>query len=106
MTSNKEDDLSTPSRERLQVIARLACLDIEELTSTGLYSGITDVLEWMNQLSEVNIPDDISDVNHFPLGGTSVVMRDDIPDYTNNRDVILSNSPDHVEGFFSVPWDR
>ncbi|GBQ68186.1 glutamyl-tRNA amidotransferase subunit C [Ameyamaea chiangmaiensis NBRC 103196] len=81
-------------------IARLARIGIEENETEGLARELNGIFGWIEQLDEV----DVSGV--APMIGTGLAtprMREDVVTDGDRRDDVLSNAPDRVDAFFTVP---
>ena len=81
-------------------VARLARISVEEAEVEPLASEITGILDWIEQLQEV-------DVEGVEPMTSAVPMRlkrrtDNVTD-GDRRDDVLANAPDAREGFFAVP---
>ncbi len=81
-------------------VANLARIKIEESQQEGIASELSKILDWVEQLNEVNTD------NVEPM--TSVVevalprRRDEVTDGDCQQDV-LANAPKAEHGFFTVP---
>lgn len=81
-------------------VARLSRIAVPEDRLEGLASELSGILDWIDQLNEV----DIEGVE--PM--TSVVearlpMREDVVTDGERRDELLANAPRAEDGFFVVP---
>ena len=81
-------------------IAHLARIKVPEEDLSALTGDLNNILDWVEQLSEVNT-DDVS-----PM--TSVVhaqlpRRDDVVNDGDKQDAVLANAPDAQHGFYAVP---
>ena len=81
-------------------IAKLTRLKIEDDEITELSSQLSSILDWVEQLNEVNTD------NIEPLSNVSVSelpLRKDKEINENKSDDILSNAPEKLENYFVVP---
>ena len=81
-------------------IARLARIKLDDKQKEPLASELTNILHWVEQLSEVNtdeIPPMASPVD------AKLVWREDRVTDGNKRDDVLANAPRKEFGFFAVP---
>ena len=81
-------------------VAHLARISVEDSEAEALVGELNSILDWVEQLSEVNT-DDVS-----PM--TSVVhaqlpRRDDVVNDGDKQDAVLANAPDAQHGFYAVP---
>ncbi len=86
--------------ETVKRIAFLARLKIEEDKIEETKKEFNDILEWVEQLNEVNTDnvEPLESVNEFHLA-----LRDDVVSEGNQRDDVLCNAPDAEYGYFVVP---
>lgn len=81
-------------------IAHLARIAIDDSSLPALTARLGTILEFMQQLNEV----DVTDVE--PMTSVSPMQlrrRDDVVDDGDMADRILANAPEAREGFFAVP---
>ena len=81
-------------------IAKLTRLKIEDDEITELSSQLSSILDWVEQLNEVNTD------NIEPLSNVSVSelpLRKDKETNENKSDDVLSNAPEKLENYFVVP---
>ena len=81
-------------------IAKLARIKLSEQESKDLLKDMNSILDWVEQLNEVNTE------NVEPLSNISssiLPKREDVSKDTNSSEEILENAPDKLEGFFAVP---
>lgn len=91
----------TITMEEARKVARLARLDLsdDELT---LYAGQLDaILGHVAQLDELDT-EGVEGTTHV-VPDLSCPWREDEPQPSTARDVIVSRAPSHEEGFFKVP---
>jgi len=88
------------SREQVEHVAKLARLELQEDEKDKLVEQFSNILEYFNQLSEVDT-DGIEPMAHaIPIVN---VMREDKSETVITRDEIMKNAPLEEEGFFKVP---
>ena len=81
-------------------IAKLARIRLSEEEANDLLKDMNSILDWVDQLNEVNTDSD------EPLANISLSIlpqREDKAKDINSSDEILKNSPDKLEGYFAVP---
>ena len=81
-------------------IAKLSRISIEDSEVDELSSQLSAIVDWVEQLDEVNTE------NVEPLSNVSMAklpLRKDIENNDDNSKEILSNAPDKLENFFAVP---
>jgi len=81
-------------------IAFLARIEVPDEDLEGLANSLSGILEWIEQLQEVNT----EDVDPM-TGGTDMKLRwrsDRVSD-GDNADEVLNNSPEKNAAFFVVP---
>jgi aspartyl-tRNA(Asn)/glutamyl-tRNA(Gln) amidotransferase subunit C len=81
-------------------IAKLARIGVEEAEIDRLQGELNGILGWIEQLSEVDVEGVV------PLtGGAQIALRlrEDVVTDGHIAESILSNAPDRVGAFFTVP---
>jgi aspartyl-tRNA(Asn)/glutamyl-tRNA(Gln) amidotransferase subunit C len=81
-------------------IAKLSRIKIEDSEVEELSLQLTAIVNWVEQLNEVNTD------NIEPLSNVSMAklpLRKDIETKLDNSKKILANAPDKLEGYFAVP---
>ena len=81
-------------------IAKLTRIKIEENEIAELSSQLSSILDWVEQLNEVNTD------NIEPLSNVSIAelpLRKDEESNENISDDVLSNAPEKIENYFVVP---
>jgi aspartyl-tRNA(Asn)/glutamyl-tRNA(Gln) amidotransferase subunit C len=81
-------------------IAKLSRIKIEDSEVDELSSQLSAIVDWVEQLNEVNTE------NIEPLSNVSMAklpLRKDIENTNNNSKEVLSNAPDKLENYFAVP---
>ena len=81
-------------------IAKLTRIKIEENEIAELSSQLSSILDWVEQLNEVNTN------NIEPLSNVSMAelpLREDKESNEDKSNDILSNAPEKLENFFVVP---
>jgi len=86
--------------EALNKIAHLARLDIHPDEETDLLNSLNGVLDWMEQLNEVNTTG-VEPLIH--LSPEVNVLRPDVVGQHLSRQQALANAPQHTDEFFEVP---
>ena len=85
----------------IRQIATLSRLQLEEDELEQFREDLSQILDWMGQLESV----DTDGVDAFTGMGGSLLdhARDDSTAQTPSPDVLLSNAPERVDDFFTVP---
>ena len=86
--------------ETVKRVANLARIDVTEEELAPLANELSSILDFMQQLNEVNV------TNINPLTSVTPMelqLREDIVTEGNNSAEILMNAPNRSEGFFTVP---
>ena len=81
-------------------IAKLTRLKLENAEIAELSSQLNSILDWVEQLNEVNTD------NIEPLSNVSMAklpIRKDEKSDEDNSNEILSNAPEKLENYFVVP---
>ena len=81
-------------------IAKLSRIKIDENEVDELSVQLSSILDWVEQLNEVNT-DNIKPLSNVSLA--KLPLRKDIEDTKDNSEEILSNAPDKLEKYFVVP---
>lgn len=87
-------------KETLQKIAHLARLDFEEKNADQMVSDMTEILDWVDKLNEL----DTEGVE--PLTNMSAernVLREDEPKETLSHERGMANAPKKDSDYFRVP---
>ena len=87
-------------KNTINKIARLSRIKLEDKESDDYIKDLNHILEWVEQLNEVNTH------NVEPLSNISssvLPKRNDTSKDSNSSEEILKNAPDKLEGFFAVP---
>lgn len=87
-------------REALDKIAHLSRLEIEEKDVEKLMQDMTNIVNWMDKLNEVDT------TNVDPLLSMSHevnALRDDTRGEHLNREAALAQAPKHDDQYFHVP---
>ena len=87
-------------QETLQKLAHLARLEVKPGEEAGLLESLNDVLNWMEQLTEVDTTG-VEPLTHISL--ETNVLRDDVMANQLPRDRALANAPQQDGQFFEVP---
>ena len=81
-------------------IAKLARIRLSEEESKDLLKDMNSILDWVEQLNEVNTD------NVEPLSNVSrskLYLRKDEKSKEDKSDEVLSNAPEKLENYFVVP---
>ena len=81
-------------------IARLARIKITDEEAAGLQSELTGILDWVEQLSEVNTDNVEPMTRVVPI---ELKQREDIVDDGSKADAVVANAPLTENHFFVVP---
>lgn len=81
-------------------VAKLARLELTEEEKTKFASQLSSVIEYMNQLNEVDTTGVEPMAHPYPLGN---VTREDAVEYRVTKKELLSNAPEEEDGCFKVP---
>ncbi|MBT4645183.1 MAG: Asp-tRNA(Asn)/Glu-tRNA(Gln) amidotransferase subunit GatC [Pelagibacteraceae bacterium] len=81
-------------------IAKLARIRLSEKEADEFLKDINSILDWVEQLNEVNT-DNVEPLTN--ISSSALTKRRDENQDINSSDEILQNSPDKLEGYFAVP---
>ena len=81
-------------------IAKLSRIKIDESEIDELSSQLNSIVEWVEQLNEVNT-DTVEPLSNVSM--TKLPLRKDIENSKDNSEEVLSNAPDKLEKYFAVP---
>ena len=81
-------------------IAKLARIRLSEKEADEFLKDINSILDWVEQLNEVNT-DKVEPLTN--ISSSALTKRKDEAQDMNSSDEILQNSPDKLEGYFVVP---
>ena len=81
-------------------IAKLSRIKIEDSEVDELSSQLSAIVDWVEQLNEVNT-DNIQPLSNVSMA--NLPLREDIESLKDNSKEILSNAPDKLENYFAVP---
>ena len=81
-------------------IAKLTRLKIEDDEITELSTQLSSILDWVEQLNEVNT-DNIEPLSNVSI--SELPLRKDKETNENKSDDVLSNAPEKLENYFVVP---
>jgi aspartyl-tRNA(Asn)/glutamyl-tRNA(Gln) amidotransferase subunit C len=81
-------------------IAKLTRIKIEENEIAELSSQLSSILDWVEQLNEVNT-DNIEPLNNASM--TELPLRKDEKSNEDKSKDVLSNAPEKLENYFVVP---
>lgn len=81
-------------------VARLANIEINDNDIERIGGELSGILEWVEQLSEVNTDnvEPLANVVNIDLA----LRKDEVTD-GNCADKVLANAPEETQGFFVVP---
>ena len=80
-------------------IAKLARIRLSEKEADEFLKDINSILDWVEQLNEVNT-DNVEPLTN--ISSSALTKRKDENQDINSSDEILQNSPDKLEGYFAV----
>ncbi|MDI2112137.1 Asp-tRNA(Asn)/Glu-tRNA(Gln) amidotransferase subunit GatC [Commensalibacter nepenthis] len=84
----------------VQRVAKLSSLAVKEDELTTYATDLGGIINWMEQLNEV----DITDVQ--PMVGTEIAqlrLREDVVTDGDCKEDVLSNAPERIADFYAVP---
>ena len=87
-------------KNTINKIAKLSRIKLEEKETDSLIKDLNSILDWVEQLNEVNT-EKVQPLSNISL--SKLPQREDISENNNNTKEILSNAPDKLEGYFAVP---
>ena len=73
---------------------------MSEKEANEFLKDINSILDWVEQLNEVNT-DNVEPLTN--ISSSALTKRKDEAQDMNSSDEILQNSPDKLEGYFAVP---
>ena len=81
-------------------IAKLSRIKINESEIEELSSQLSSIVDWVEQLNEVNT-DTVEPLSNVSMA--KLPLRKDIENSKDNSEEVLSNAPDKLENYFAVP---
>ena len=81
-------------------IAKLSRIKINESEIDELSSQLSSIVDWVEQLNEVNT-DSVEPLSNVSMA--KLPLRKDIENKKDNSKEVLSNAPDKLEKYFAVP---
>ena len=87
-------------KNTINKIARLSRIKLEDKESEDYIADLNSILDWVEQLNEVNT-DNIEPLSN--ISSSILPKRVDLSKDVNSSEEILKNAPDKLEGFFAVP---
>ena len=87
-------------KNTINKIARLSRIKLDDQESEDYIKDLNSILEWVEQLNEVNT-DNIEPLSN--ISSSILPKRVDLSNDVNSSEEILKNAPDKLEGFFAVP---
>ena len=86
----------------VEKIAKLSRISLEDNEVNDLSLELSQILDWVEQLSEINT-EDISPIFSSFDDAEDINLREDIISDGGYRDKVISNAPMSEDGFFLVP---
>ena len=86
----------------VEKIAKLSRISLEDNEVNDLSLELSQILDWVEQLSEINT-DDISPIFSSFDDADNINLREDRVSDGGYRDKVISNAPMAEDGFFLVP---
>lgn len=86
--------------KEVENVAKLARLALTDEEKHKLAEQMGNILEYFNQLSEVNT-ENVEPMAH-PVPSINI-MREDQVSFPYKREAILKNAPEEEDGYFKVP---
>ena len=87
-------------KNTINKIARLSRIKLEDKESEDYITDLNSILDWVEQLNEVNT-DNVEPLSN--ISSSILPKRVDLSNDVNSSEEILKNAPDKLEGFFAVP---
>lgn len=87
-------------RQEVRHISHLARLKLTEAEAARFGAELSDILDYMAKLAEVNTEDVEPTAHALPVTN---VFRDDVPGKPLGGDRVLANAPDKAPPYFKVP---
>jgi len=87
-------------KNTINKIAKLARIKLSEKESKDLLKDMNSILDWVEQLNQVNT-DKVEPLAN--ISSSTLTQRKDEAKDINSSEEILQNSPDKLEGYFAVP---
>lgn len=87
--------------ETVNKLAKLSALKLDEATTAELSHDLSNILDFISQLSEVST--DGVEPMASTVGNSVTPEREDKVTAENNRENLMKNSPKEEMGFFVVP---
>lgn len=88
------------SREEVDHVARLARLNLSDEERAVFTGQLNEILSYVAKLEELDVTGVEPTAHAVPLQN---VVRPDVCRASFDRDEMMANAPDRVEGFFKVP---
>lgn len=83
----------------VRYVAKLARLDLTEAEATVFQSQLDSILQHVESLSTLELPDEPGSEDHSHLA----MMRDDIPGESLDPALVLANAPEQAQAQIRVP---
>lgn len=87
-------------RENLQKIAHLARLDFEEDGAREMIESMTEILDWVEKLNELNT-EGVDPLTN--MAAEQNILREDVAKQTLSHECGLKNAPKKDADYFRVP---
>ena len=87
-------------KNTINKFARLSRIKLEDKESEDYITDLNSILDWVEQLNEVNT-DNVEPLSN--ISSSILPKRVDLSNDVNSSEEILKNAPDKLEGFFAVP---
>ncbi len=87
-------------KDTARKVAHLARIEVKEEALEPLAGALSNILDFMEQLNEVDIDGVEPMTSVTPM---ALKLRADVVNDGNIQDKVLANAPDAREGFFAVP---
>jgi aspartyl-tRNA(Asn)/glutamyl-tRNA(Gln) amidotransferase subunit C len=81
-------------------IAKLSRIKIEDGEVDELCLQLSAIVDWVEQLNEVNT-DNVEPLSNVSM--SKLPLRKDIENTEDNSEQVLSNAPEKLENYFTVP---
>ena len=87
-------------KNTINKIARLSRIKLEDKESEDYITDLNSILDWVEQLNEVNT-DNVEPLSN--ISSSILPKRVDLSNDVNSSEELLKNAPDKLEVFFAVP---
>lgn len=93
--------MSNLTKENIKTLSKLCRIEIAEEEVEGLLRDLKRVLDYVDQLQEVDVSD-LSPYSHMEEQGIGSLRNDEVGEPLP-RETFLANAPDQVGGMIRVP---